>query len=468
MNQLVGIGTFELKEEVSENDLMLLPTQDLVKYENEPVVCEAAAPRRFSVPLSDSDLQERILKAIPKKTRNNNKWALGVWVAWTLERNLYQETITDGGNAIPSDPNLLSNELLNYWMAHFIQECRRVDTSPYPPNSLVQLASGIQRYLRTDCNRNDVSLFEKDSSTFAFFRKCLDSRMKELTNNGIGTNVKRADPILTTDEEVMWDSGVFNCNTSNGLTNIVFFHNCKLFGFRALNEHKQLDASQFRISVDTIGNKLLHYTGRLCKNVQGGLNNRNVDVKRITQKSDPTNPRYLVTIYEKYLSLIPREGRFYRKPLPHKANDGSIRFSVQPIGINTLSSKMKELFKAAGISTTDRNITNHSGKVTCCTTLFNAGFSDSTVKSRSGHRSTAVDTYKRPLETLQDNVSKALQPPVPTSKNVKQENDLSIAKSNQHSFEDKENDNSTMTINVPNCINKVVIFKNGKRYCLEI
>ncbi|CAG2227795.1 unnamed protein product [Mytilus edulis] len=389
MNQLVGIGTFELKEEVSENDLMLLPTQDLVKYENEPVVCEAAAPRRFSVPLSDSDLQERILKAIPKKTRNNNKWALGVWVAWTLERNLYQETITDGGNAIPSDPNLLSNELLNYWMAHFIQECRRVDTSPYPPNSLVQLASGIQRYLRTDCNRNDVSLFEKDSSTFAFFRKCLDSRMKELTNNGIGTNVKRADPILTTDEEAMWDSGVFNCNTSNGLTNIVFFYNCKLFGFRALDEHKQLDASQFRISVDTIGNKLLHYTGRLCKNVQGGLNNRNVDVKRITQKSDPTNPRCLVTIYEKYLSLIPREGRFYRKPLPHKANDGSIRFSVQPIGINTLSSKMKELFKAAGISTTDRNITNHSGKVTCCTTLFQCRISDSTVKSRSGHRSTA-------------------------------------------------------------------------------
>ncbi|CAG2239656.1 unnamed protein product [Mytilus edulis] len=369
MNQLVGIGTFELKEEVSENDLMLLPTQDLVKYENEPVVCEAAAPRRFSVPLSDSDLQERILKAIPKKTRNNNKWALGVWVAWTLERNLYQETITDGGNAFKT---------------------RR--------------PCGIVEFL-----------------------------------------------IVTL-----------------GLTNIVFFYNCKLFGFRALDEHKELDASQFRISVDTIGNKLLHYTGRLCKNVQGGLNNRNVDVKRITQKSDPTNPRCLVTIYEKYLSLIPREGRFYRKPLPHKANDGSIRFSVQPIGINTLSSKMKELFKAAGISTTDRNITNHSGKVTCCTTLFNAGFSDSTVKSRSGHRSTAVDTYKRPLETLQDNVSKALQPPVPTSKNVKQENDLSIAKSNQHSFEDKENDNSTMTIHVPTCINKVVIFKNGKRYCLEI
>jgi hypothetical protein len=34
------------------------------------------------------------------------------------------------------------------------------------------------------------------------------------------------------------------------------------------HEHKQLDASQFSISVDTNGNKELHYTGRLCKNVQ--------------------------------------------------------------------------------------------------------------------------------------------------------------------------------------------------------
>ncbi|CAC5402602.1 unnamed protein product [Mytilus coruscus] len=227
----------------------------------------------------------------------------------------------------------------------------------------------------------------------------------------------------------MWDSGVFDCETATGLTNIVFFYNCKLFGFRALDEHKELDASQYRISVDTNGNKLLHYTGRLCKNVQGGLNNRNIDVKRFTQKSDPSNPRCLVKIFEKYLSLIPREGRFYRKPLPHKASNGSIRFSVQPIGINTLSSKMKELFKAARISMTDRNISNHSGKVTCCTTLFNASFTDSTVKSRSGHRSSALDTNKRPLKALQANVSKALQPPS-VNKYIKKENDLSVPNNN--------------------------------------
>jgi hypothetical protein len=74
---------------------------------------------------SNAELNKKILDAIPRKTRSNNKWAVGVWVAWTLERNLYPETYADGGRAIPSDPNMLTNELLNYWMAHFIQECRR-------------------------------------------------------------------------------------------------------------------------------------------------------------------------------------------------------------------------------------------------------------------------------------------------------------------------------------------------------
>ena len=75
---------------------------------------------------------------------------------------------------------------------------------------------------------------------------------------------------------------------------------------------------------------------------------------------------------------------------------------------------MKDLFQAGGIPLDNRNITNHSGKVTCCTTLFNARFSDSSVKSRSGHSYGAVETYKPPLEALYDSVSHALQSPKPT------------------------------------------------------
>ena len=78
-----------------------------------------------------------------------------------------------------------------------------------------------------------------------------------------------------------------------------------------------------------------------------------------------------------------------------------------------MSNRMNDLFQAASIPLVNRNITNHSGKVTC-TTLFNAGFSDSSVTSRSGNKSGAVETYKRPLEVLHDSVIHALQPPKPT------------------------------------------------------
>jgi hypothetical protein len=51
--------------------------------------------------MSNAELNKKILDAIPRKTRSNNKWAVGVWVAWTLGRNLYPETYADGGRAIP-------------------------------------------------------------------------------------------------------------------------------------------------------------------------------------------------------------------------------------------------------------------------------------------------------------------------------------------------------------------------------
>ena len=82
------------------------------------------------------------------------------------------------------------------------------------------------------------------------------------------------------------------------------------------------------------------------------------------------------------------------------------------IGHNTLKVYIKRMFNLPGIDTT-RFITNHSGKVTLCTTLFNDGFDDQMVGQRSGHRSTSVDSYKRPGDSLLHSISNRLQPPKP-------------------------------------------------------
>lgn len=111
-------------------------------------------------------------------------------------------------------------------------------------------------------------------------------------------------------------------------------------------------------------------------------------------------------IYQVYLEKMnsdPR-GPFYRRPL-----DGpGLRFSIQPVGVNKLSVLIKSCCAAAGLK---GQFSNHSGKRTCATSLFQRGVDEQLIMSRTGHRSTAVRAYKRPCPAQAVEVSKILDPP---------------------------------------------------------
>ena len=104
-------------------------------------------------------------------------------------------------------------------------------------------------------------------------------------------------------------------------------------------------------------------------------------------------------MFKTYLTFIPQNGPFYKRPLLKHKKDAP-RFSSQNIGHNTLKVYLKRMYEVAGIDMTDKNISNHSGKVTLCTELFNHGFDDQLIRTRSGHRSNCVDRYKRPAQNL--------------------------------------------------------------------
>ena len=71
---------------------------------------------------------------------------------------------------------------------------------------------------------------------------------------------------------------------------------------------------------------------------------------------------------------------------------------------------LKRFFSEAGIDTSDRKITNHSARVTLCTTLYNKQFPDKAVVSRSKHRSNAVQAYQREQFDILNDISGALEP----------------------------------------------------------
>lgn len=94
-----------------------------------------------------------------------------------------------------------------------------------------------------------------------------------------------------------------------------------------------------------------------------------------------------------------------------------LRYGEQPVGVNKLKHFMKTICDKAGLK---GNYSNHSGKRSCATSLYQAGIDEQEIMSRTGHRSEkACRKYKVPSSEVLKRTSAALNPPSP--KRVKSE-----------------------------------------------
>ena len=349
----------------------------------------------FGQGTSKEMIDDAILTRIPKKTHQTTQWAVSVFRSWSITREVKK----------PFEK--LSDEELAELMPHFVMEARRQDKSPYPPNTLVQLVSGIQRHLREN-GRPTISIFGEHSELFARTRNALDARMKQLTRDGVGIETKQAQPLSEEDEESLWSHGVFSVSEGWGFTYAIFWYNCKMFGLRGGDEYRSLVREQYEVSSDKHG-RFLRFKGRNCKNVQGGLKQRKIQFKDLKIYARPDlGDRCAVALFVAYFGFVPDTGPLYRKPI----GSNPPKYSKQVIGRNKLSGLVKEMCAKAGLS---GNFANHSGKVTCATQLFAENIDEQLMMRQTGHRSTAVRSYKRPTAKHDDIVSSILQPPAPKS-----------------------------------------------------
>lgn len=381
--------------------------------------------------VSDDEIQRLIDSQTNSNTRKNTKWAIETFNKWRIAR-VNVPLLTE-----------MTSETLNYWMQRFVLEVRKQDGSEYPPRSLYYIVCGLLRYLR-DENIHNMNFLDEKDHRFAVFQRVLDARMKELLSKGLGTKVRQADPILPEDEEKIWSQKVFGMHSSKALQYTVFFYNCKLFGLRAYDEHKSLECDQFDLGCDDRG-KYIHFHGRSSKTYKGGLRHiqlQNKDIKHYCLNAE----RCLADFYVAYIDALGRRGAFYRRPLA-----SGIKYSEQVLGINKIKGLMKEITGNAGLV---GNFTNHSGKRTCATQLYQAGVDEQDIMSRTGHRSeSAVRKYKRTNSVLQESVSKVLDPPKKTKCEIAltPEMDLDVSPiSEKHSDNDEKSDASKSVFN--NCV----------------
>lgn len=217
---------------------------------------------RYEHFVNDNDLKDLLNSTENKNTRKNTNWSVTTFNDWRSARMMMT------GDQIP-DILAFSAEELNFWLSRFVVETRRKDGKAYPPKTLYMLCTGLLRHLRE--NGVHFNFLDEKNSQFYEFRKTLSARMAELTAQGVGTSTRQAEPISEEAENILWEKGLLGNSTGESMLNTLFFYNCKLFGLRAVDEHKTLSVDQFELGQDQKG-KFINFTGRANKTYKGKLN----------------------------------------------------------------------------------------------------------------------------------------------------------------------------------------------------
>ena len=120
---------------------------------DEPLEYRRPEHRRKILLVTDEQPENIKESRIPKNTKSNTNWAVGVWHDWARERNARIKEL--GVNDILVNPNMVktTDEELRCWFAKFVVEVRKKGDKEehYQPATLYQLCCELLRSLRFNC-----------------------------------------------------------------------------------------------------------------------------------------------------------------------------------------------------------------------------------------------------------------------------------------------------------------------------
>ena len=151
------------------------------------------------------------------------------------------------------------------------------------------------------------------------------------------------------------------------------------------------------------------YSEGVSKTNQGGLKHRKLIPRSSRANANAECPeRCVVRIVDTYMKRCPKDSllnAFYLKPL-QKFKGKSVWYSTVPLGHNKLNSMVKTMMSEAGV---EGYYTNHSLRATAVSRLFQNDVDDKLIKGVTGHRSDALQGYRRETEEQLLKVSKIVK-----------------------------------------------------------
>ena len=232
--------------------------------------------------------------------------------------------------------------------------------------------------------------------------------MKWLQRAGLGSKKKKAKPLTTEEEELLWMKGLLGSGSPQALVDTMVVMNGIYFALRSGSEHHQLRSDPCQIEILENPRSYLIYTEDISKNRPGGLKGRKLKPKIVRHYDNPQYPdRCFVRLFQLYQQHLPADRpkhSFYFQPL--KKPSGDIWFSSKPIGHNVLNQTVARLCSEAGMG---GYRTNHSLRATAATRLYQVGVDEQLIMERTGHCSLeGVRSYKHTSESQKEAVSDLL------------------------------------------------------------
>ena len=363
-----------------------------------------------------------------KSSERKCQWALRTFNTWKAWRN--EQAVKGGKSMSPIRVELveMTNDelcfsltrflievclnaqapeiIIDYFMDYF--QAKKANGEPYPAETLYELLMALQMYL--SCNGRNLKLLA--DKEFTVLRNTLDSRMKQLSSEGFKARQKQAEVITADEENQLWAT-VLGDDTPTKLLDTIVYSFGLHFALRACQEHRNLrfgKNAQVVLRKDHEGRRFLRYTEDTSKARQGGINHRKIKPKVVDAYENRMNEdRCIVRLFEKYCDHRPpleecKTDSFYLRPLQKPS--GAVWFSTQPVGRNSLSKVVSRLCEKAG---SHGHRTNHSLRATAASRLYQRSVDEQLISEVTGHRSTAVRTYKRTTDEQKRLVSECLQ-----------------------------------------------------------
>ena len=344
---------------------------------------------------SDSNIQLFIEHSKTKNTSKSTDLWMRVYHSWAETRDA------------PSSIETLAPVDLDQILQTFYAEIKKKNGDDYEPNSLSNMQSAIDRYLKEKQYKFSI-IRDREFTTS---RAVLEGKARILRENGKGKRPNKASSLTSEEEEILWTCGQLGSYNPRSLINTIWWQFTQHFGLHGRQEHHSMKVEDFIFKKDNDGKEYLTFAEGITKTRQSGLHEKH---RLVIPKMFVTGtPRCPVSFFKLYLSKRPinlrQVGPLYLTPIPNPIS-ALLWYKSLPMGQNTINNLMKSMASNSPLQqSTSKKITNHSARKTLVKKLKSNNVPKSEIIGITGHNSEAgLDAYDSGDENQQCVISNAI------------------------------------------------------------